>query len=73
MEGKGHGADRELVELLAGVKEYPITYAGGLRSLEDLQELRLLGRNKIHATVGSALDIYGGDLPYRDVVEFCRE
>ena len=55
-----------------GVKDYPITYAGGLRSLEDLQELRLLGRNKIHATVGSALDIYGGDLPYRDVVEFCR-
>jgi phosphoribosylformimino-5-aminoimidazole carboxamide ribotide isomerase len=73
VEGKGHGADRELVELLAGVKDYPITYAGGLRSIEDLQELRLIGRNKIHATVGSALDIYGGNLPYRDVVEFCRE
>ena len=73
VEGKGHGADRALVELLAGVKDYPITYAGGLRSLEDLQELRQLGKNRIHATVGSALDIYGGDLPYRDVVEFCRE
>ena len=72
VEGKGHGADRALVELLAGVKDYPITYAGGLRSLEDLQELRQLGKNRIHATVGSALDIYGGDLPYRDVVEFCR-
>ena len=73
VEGKGHGADRALVELLSGVKDYPITYAGGLRSLEDLQELRQLGKNRIHATVGSALDIYGGDLPYRDVVEFCRE
>jgi hypothetical protein len=22
--------------------------------------------------VGSALDLYGGDLAYKDVVEFCR-
>ncbi len=73
VEGKGHGADRALVELLADVNGYPITYAGGLRSLSDLQELRQLGKNRIHATVGSALDIYGGALPYRDVVNFCRE
>ena len=33
---------------------------------------RLLGKDRVNGTVGSALDLYGGDLAYEDVVEFCR-
>ena len=72
VEGKGGGFDGELVELLADVEGIPVTYAGGIRSLEDLERLRLLGKDRVNGTVGSALDLYGGDLAYKDVVEFCR-
>lgn len=72
VEGKGNGFDLELVKILAGLDEIPVTYAGGIRSIEDLMSLRLAGCGRVNGTVGSALDIYGGDLPYRDVVKFCR-
>ncbi|MDO4803902.1 MAG: phosphoribosylformimino-5-aminoimidazole carboxamide ribotide isomerase [Lachnospiraceae bacterium] len=72
VEGKGSGFDGELVEMLGRASEIPVTYAGGIRSLDDLFRLRQIGRNRVHATVGSALDIYGGSLPYADVVRFCR-
>jgi phosphoribosylformimino-5-aminoimidazole carboxamide ribotide isomerase len=72
VEGKGSGFDGELVELLADVEGIPVTYAGGIRSLEDLERQRLLGKDRVNGTVGSALDLYGGDLAYKDVVEFCR-
>lgn len=71
-EGKGEGIDRELVKLLAGMRGFPITYAGGIGSFDDLQELRSLGHNHIDVTVGSALSIYGGKMPYREVIEECR-
>ena len=72
-EGKGNGFDGELVEMLAESSDIPVTYAGGIRSLEDLSLLRELGKDRVNGTVGSALDIYGGALRYRDVVRFCRE
>ncbi len=73
VEGKGSGLDTELVRLLAGMKDFPITYAGGIRSAEDLMKLRAAGNGRIHATVGSALDIYGGQLSYEDVVNICKK
>ena len=72
MEGKGSGFDRELAEMLAGISEIPVTYAGGIRSMEDLKELQRLGRGRVNATVGSALDLYGGNLSYDEVVDYCR-
>jgi phosphoribosylformimino-5-aminoimidazole carboxamide ribotide isomerase len=74
VEGKGSGFDRELVSLLAefaAENETPVTYAGGIRGMVSLRELRELGKNRIHATVGSALDIYGGTMSYAEAVRFC--
>jgi phosphoribosylformimino-5-aminoimidazole carboxamide ribotide isomerase len=39
--------------------------------MDSLRELRELGKNRIHATVGSALDIYGGTMSYAEAVRFC--
>ncbi len=42
-----------------------VTYAGGIRGLADLDLVKALGKGRVDATVGSALDIFGGDLPGR--------
>ena len=68
VEGKGSGIDEPLVALLAEASKAvrcPITYAGGIRSLSDIEKIRALGGGAIDYTVGSALDLYGGDLAYQ--------
>jgi phosphoribosylformimino-5-aminoimidazole carboxamide ribotide isomerase len=72
VEGKQQGMDEELIELLAAHASIPCVYAGGVRSFEDMEKLNKVGRGKIDVTIGSALDLFGGALPYRDVVEYCR-
>lgn len=72
VEGKCSGIETELVELLSRLCSVPTTYAGGIRNIEDLQLIKDLGDDRIDATVGSALDIFGGQLSYADVVGFCR-
>lgn len=69
VEGKAKGIETELVKLLASYESRPITYAGGVGCREDLEELRVCGQNRIDVTVGSALDLFGGKLPYRDLVK----
>ncbi len=74
VEGRGSGFDRELVGILAefaAENETPVTYAGGIRDMASLRELCALGKGRVHATVGSALDIYGGKMSYREAVSFC--
>ena len=68
VEGKRQGIDPLLVGILAGVSPLPITYAGGIRSLADLEDVYITGKGRVDATVGSALDIFGGPLKYADVV-----
>lgn len=72
VEGKRSGMQEELVQDLAEWTTIPTTYAGGVRSLEDLRKFELLGRGKLHVTIGSALDIFGGNLRYDDVVAYCK-
>ena len=72
VEGKRSGMQEELVQDLAEWTTIPTTYAGGVRSLEDLRKFERLGRGKLHVTIGSALDIFGGDLRYDDVVAYCK-
>ncbi|OXM87741.1 phosphoribosylformimino-5-aminoimidazole carboxamide ribotide isomerase [Paenibacillus rigui] len=72
VEGKRTGIHRQLIEHLADCVSIPTTYAGGARSLEDLELFGKLGRGKLDITIGSALDIFGGTLPYRQVVNYCR-
>lgn len=73
VEGKRSGMQEELVRDLAKWTSIPTTYAGGVRSLEDLERFKELSNGKLHVTIGSALDIFGGELSYRDVVEYCEK
>lgn len=71
VEGQCCGIDSRLLAVLAASTPLPTTYAGGVRSFADLEEIRTSGGGKIDVTVGSALDIFGGtDLRYQDVVAY---
>ncbi len=60
VEGKCRGIETQLVALLGKWAGIPITYAGGIHSMEDIQKIGELGNDNIDFTVGSALDIFGG-------------
>ena len=72
VEGLMAGPDLKLVKLLADHSPIPVTYAGGIASMEDIEAVRTAGKNKIHITIGSALDIFGGELLYTEVVDCCH-
>jgi phosphoribosylformimino-5-aminoimidazole carboxamide ribotide isomerase len=73
VEGLCRGIDRELVEKLGQWTPIPMTYAGGARSLADLEVVASLGGGKVDLTIGSALDIFGGTgVKYADCVAFNR-
>jgi phosphoribosylformimino-5-aminoimidazole carboxamide ribotide isomerase len=40
---------------------------------EDLERVRMAGKGRVDITVGSALDIFGGKLPYTDVVAWHKQ
>lgn len=48
--------------------QIPVTYAGGVTVMEDLERIKVAGMGHVDVTVGSALDIFGGNLAYKDVV-----
>ncbi len=60
VEGKCEGIDEELVALLGAWRGCPMTYAGGIRHLRDFELIAELSQGSVDATVGSALDIFGG-------------
>ncbi len=68
VEGKQQGIDLDLLKCIADWCTIPVTYAGGIRSLEDIDLIKTYGTGRIHYTVGSALDIFGGKLEYKTVV-----
>lgn len=72
VEGKRSGMQESLVHDLAAWTTIPTTYAGGVRSLEDLVKFKQIANGKLHVTIGSALDIFGGDLSYKEVVDHCK-
>lgn len=73
VEGLCSGIDRSLVEKLAQSTPLPTTYAGGARSLTDLENVTRISQGRIDLTIGSALDIFGGTgVRYEDVVAFNR-
>ena len=68
VEGRCRGIERPLVEKLGRWQGLPVTYAGGIHTLEDIGAIETLGRGRIDFTVGSALDIFGGSaLAYDDL------
>jgi phosphoribosylformimino-5-aminoimidazole carboxamide ribotide isomerase len=73
VEGLCRGIDRELVQKLGQWTPVPMTYAGGANSLADLEEVTRLGGGRVHLTIGSALDVFGGrGVKYSDCVAFNR-
>lgn len=68
VEGKRNGIQEELVTHLAAHMPIPATYAGGIRSLEDIDLFRQLTDARMCYTIGSALDLFGGDIPLEAVV-----
>ena len=72
VEGLRTGIEEELVRNLASWSPVPVTYAGGGRCLDDLDRVKALGGGRVDLTIGSALDIFGGDIPYREVVAWQR-
>ncbi len=62
VEGKCEGIDSELVTMLGTWGKRPTTYAGGAKSLDDLKRVNELSHGKVDLTIGSALDLFGGDL-----------
>ena len=69
VEGKQSGIDEELLNILAAHSPLPCTYAGGIHAFEDIAKIISAGKGKIGYTVGSALDIFGGKLPYAEIVK----
>lgn len=59
-EGLQKGIDEPLVEKLAQWCSIPVTYAGGGRNLQDLENVKRLSGGKVDLTIGSALDVFGG-------------
>ena len=69
-EGKAGGIERDLAVLLGTLADrIPVTYAGGIGSLADLQQLRFLTGGKVDYTIGSALDLFGGTIPFSACLE----
>lgn len=73
VEGKAQGIDRELVKILSEYEGNPLTYAGGVRSFEDLKILKKYGKDRIDVTIGSALDLFGGSMEFAKVLSYCSQ
>ena len=62
--------DEELAKILGEFDMIPVTYAGGIASLEDIEHFRKKTGGKVDFTIGSALDLFGGHLPYEQIKKY---
>ena len=65
VEGKARGVETELAALLGEYRGNPVTYAGGVGSMN----LRKYGKARLDVTVGSALDLFGGRIPFTELIK----
>ncbi len=72
VEGRRAGID---IDLLARLPESPIpvTYAGGVSTWDDISTIERVGGGRIDLTIGSALDLFGGNLSYRELVAWQQD
>lgn len=73
VEGKAAGIEKTLAAMLGEWGKIPVTYAGGVGSFEDLADLKRLGKDRLNVTIGSALDLFGGTMEYRRVLEYIEK
>ncbi len=67
VEGKRSGMEEGLTVMLGQWAKRPVTYAGGIASMEDLARFERMTGGSVDFTIGSALDLFGGDIPYEKV------
>ena len=72
VEGRADGIEEDVARLLGDWGVMPVTYAGGVHSYEDLRLLKELGKDRVHVTVGSALDLFGGPMRFEEVLAFVQ-
>lgn len=72
VEGKASGIETALVELLERACPIPVTYAGGVGSYADLEQLARSGKGHIDVTIGSALDLFGGNMEFDKVLRYIQ-
>lgn len=68
-EGRSKGIETGAAEIMAG-SPIPCTYAGGISSLGDLDKLKEIGGGRLDFTIGSALDIFGGNISFEKVSDY---
>lgn len=70
VEGKKKGPARGLLRILSGYrKENTITYAGGIHTLSDVRLIEEISDRRLCYTVGSALSLFGGEIPYETLLK----
>lgn len=67
VEGKNSGIEAGLAQILGRCTKIPVTYAGGIKDIEDIGLLSECSDNKLDFTIGSSLDIFGGKLPFGEI------
>ena len=73
VEGKMGGIDGKLAKILGDWGKLPITYAGGVHNRSDLDDLKIMGKNHLDVTIGSALSLFGGPLDFDSVLSYFDE
>lgn len=73
VEGLCRGIDEDVLHILGQHCPIPCTYAGGAKSLSDLDRVAELSNGRVDLTFGSALDLFGGQLVrYSDCLDYNR-
>lgn len=69
VEGKASGISKDIIGILAKCSK-KVTYAGGIHSLDDIFYIDKYSGGNIDFTIGSALDLFGGNIPYKDIKQY---
>lgn len=72
-EGKSNGVETNVAGILGGYHGKEVTYAGGVHSYDDIDIIGRLGKGRVDVTVGSALDLFGGNLDMDEIIKRTRE
>jgi len=69
VEGKASGIEKPVISILASCSR-KVTYAGGIHSMEDISYIKEYGKGNVDFTIGSALDLFGGNIPYSSLKQY---
>ncbi len=74
VEGKNSGIEVSLAEIIGRWNGIPVTYAGGVKSFDDIASLENCSDSKMDFTIGSALDLFGGNVSFEEIArKYCKK